>query len=73
LIYNSLILNFSILKDNEGYTVFRVIFAEVYVPLSDFLTVMTLLYLFYFQAIRQISQQEKVFGRQNQFQKQDFI
>ena len=48
LIYNSLILNYSVLKDDEGYKIFRVTFAQLYVPLADYLTVMTLLYLFYF-------------------------
>lgn len=61
LIYNPLIANFSIMKDDYSYKVFKISFAYLFVPLTDFLTVSTLLYLFYFQARRQLN--EEVGGR----------
>lgn len=61
IIYNPLLANFSVLKDSHSYEVFRISFAYFFVPLSDFLTVTTLLYLFYFQARKQLT--EEVRGR----------
>ena len=61
LIYNPLIANFSVMKDEYSYKVFKISFADFFVPLSDFLTVTTLLYLFYFQARKQLN--EEVRGR----------
>jgi hypothetical protein len=46
--YNPLFKYYSILSDNFGYEFFSEFFAEIYVPFVDFLTGLTLLYLFYF-------------------------
>ncbi len=49
LAYNPLFKYHTVLKDVFEYAVFTEVYAMICVPLVDFLTVATLLYLFYFQ------------------------
>jgi hypothetical protein len=48
ILYNSLFRYHSSLSDTDGYYFFCIFFSQFFVPLVDFLTATTLLYLFYF-------------------------
>ena len=52
IMYNALIANYTTLSDDPGYDLFSKAFSGLYVPVVDFLTAMTLLYLFYFQGMQ---------------------
>jgi len=51
LVYNPLLNFYSFLADNMGFTVFYIILGTLYIPFVDFLTAVTLLYLFYYQGM----------------------
>jgi hypothetical protein len=53
IVYNYLIIS-SAMGNTDGYKLFSTVFSLIYMPLADFLTVMTILYLFYFQGMQLI-------------------
>lgn len=66
LVYNSLFKYHTSLSNTFGYTFFSELFSLLFVPFVDFLTVMTLLYLFYYQGMHHIrSENAEVKNRGN--------
>ena len=51
IIYNSYFKYHSIIENSAWYMFFTALFSGCYVPMVDFLTIITLLYLFYFQGM----------------------
>ncbi len=54
VLYNTLIMKYSFLAPTSGYQCFSRIFAYVWVPMTDLLTSVTLLYLFYFTGRKEV-------------------
>jgi len=64
LLYNTLFKNYSKLRDSYSYQFFVQFFSQLFVPFVDFLTAVTLLYLFYYQGM-QILRKDKKLSKSN--------
>jgi hypothetical protein len=51
IFYNQLFLNSSVLGHMDGYHIFAIVFPLIFMPIADFLTIMSLLYLFHYQGM----------------------
>ncbi|TNV73073.1 hypothetical protein FGO68_gene14182 [Halteria grandinella] len=54
IFYNQLFIHSSVMENSAGFQIFSLVFPLIFMPISDFLTIMTLLYLFYYQGMQLI-------------------